>query len=301
MVCGFCSTGCGLTIHLRDGKAVNLTPATEHPVKLGMACSKGWEALSVLDADDRATMPVRPKTDLVLLYALANRLIENGWIDRPLIEAHTNGFGEFAAFVEQFDVERAAAETGLSAGSILDMAADPRAVSRLLLVDDGRQPESSGGQDGEGNQGYEIVTFCEAPRPAYDRVNLTKFFERRNAGDLQLAHEEWYAENGITLYVGDRANAVDRGRRLVTSRQGREVAYDAVVLATGSAPFVPSVPGVDKKGDPGRSAGDPESRMPTAQENVFTRLGAVPWRRGLPGPRLSSEGRDGRVIRRAAA
>ena len=58
MVCGFCSTGCGLTIHLRDGQAVNLTPTTEHPVNLGMACSKGWEALSVLDAYDRATMPV---------------------------------------------------------------------------------------------------------------------------------------------------------------------------------------------------------------------------------------------------
>ena len=66
--------------------------------------------------------------------------------------------------------------------------------------------------------------------------------------DLQLAHEEWYAENGITLYVGDRATSVDRRRRLVTSQQGREVEYDAVVLATGSAPFVPCVPGVDKKG-----------------------------------------------------
>ena len=58
MVCGFCSTGCGLTIHLRDGQAVNLTPTTEHPVNLGMACSKGWEALTVLDADDRATVPL---------------------------------------------------------------------------------------------------------------------------------------------------------------------------------------------------------------------------------------------------
>ena len=37
------------------------------------------------------------------------------------------------------------------------------------------------------DQSYEIVTFCEEPRPAYDRVNLTKFFERRDAGDLQLA------------------------------------------------------------------------------------------------------------------
>ena len=58
MVCGFCSTGCGLTIHLREGTAVNLTPTTEHPVNLGMACPKGWEALRVLQSPDRATTPM---------------------------------------------------------------------------------------------------------------------------------------------------------------------------------------------------------------------------------------------------
>ncbi|MDB5105606.1 MAG: narB2 [Fibrobacteres bacterium] len=58
MVCGFCSTGCGLKIHLKDGKAVNLTPDPEYPVNLGMACPKGWEALTPLKADDRAALPL---------------------------------------------------------------------------------------------------------------------------------------------------------------------------------------------------------------------------------------------------
>ena len=58
MVCGFCSTGCGLRIHLQDGEAVSLSPLTSYPVNLGMACPKGWEALSVLDAPDRATTPL---------------------------------------------------------------------------------------------------------------------------------------------------------------------------------------------------------------------------------------------------
>jgi len=58
MICGYCSTGCNLNIHLRDGHAVNLTPATDYPVNLGMACPKGWEALTVLDAPDRATFPI---------------------------------------------------------------------------------------------------------------------------------------------------------------------------------------------------------------------------------------------------
>jgi assimilatory nitrate reductase catalytic subunit len=58
MVCGFCSTGCSLDVHLRDGVAVNLTPTTEYPVNLGMACPKGWEALTPLAADDRGTTPL---------------------------------------------------------------------------------------------------------------------------------------------------------------------------------------------------------------------------------------------------
>jgi assimilatory nitrate reductase catalytic subunit len=57
-VCGFCSTGCGLKIHLKDGEAINLTPDPDYPVNLGTACPKGWEALSVLDAPDRAKMPI---------------------------------------------------------------------------------------------------------------------------------------------------------------------------------------------------------------------------------------------------
>ena len=63
-VCGFCSTGCSLDIHLKDGQAINLTPRTDYPVNLGMACPKGWEALTPLLADDRARQPLlRPARD----------------------------------------------------------------------------------------------------------------------------------------------------------------------------------------------------------------------------------------------
>ncbi len=58
MVCGYCSTGCGLNVHLREGTAIALTPTTDYPVNLGMACPKGWEALTVLDSPDRATTPL---------------------------------------------------------------------------------------------------------------------------------------------------------------------------------------------------------------------------------------------------
>jgi assimilatory nitrate reductase catalytic subunit len=57
-VCGFCSTGCGLEVHLKQGAAVGLSPARDYSVNFGMACPKGWEALTPLAAPDRATRPL---------------------------------------------------------------------------------------------------------------------------------------------------------------------------------------------------------------------------------------------------
>src|SRR5262245_23845798 len=57
-VCGFCSTGCSLDVHLQNGVAVNLSPTQDYPVNLGMACPKGWEALAPLSTADRATTPL---------------------------------------------------------------------------------------------------------------------------------------------------------------------------------------------------------------------------------------------------
>lgn len=266
-VCGYCSTGCNLNIHLRDQQAIGLSPASDYPVNLGMACPKGWEALTVLDAPDRATRPLlrsgagklepvswdvaattfvermksiqlkhgpqsvaflstgqivteemallgalakfgmgvlhgdgntrqcmatavvaykqafgfdappytyadfeqsdtivligsnlciahpilwqrvmrnqfdpsiiaidprmtettmaatqhlalQPKSDLTLFYGVANLLIERDWIDREFIDAHTNGFEDFAAFVQAFPMSRVVEETGLAPEAI---------------------------------------------------------------------------------------------------------------------------------------------------------------------------------------
>lgn len=70
-VCGYCSTGCNFNVHLRDGSAVGLTPAATYPVNHGAACPKGWEALTVLEAPDRATTP--------LLRNAAGRLEPVSW------------------------------------------------------------------------------------------------------------------------------------------------------------------------------------------------------------------------------
>ncbi|HBR95549.1 MAG TPA: nitrate reductase [Opitutae bacterium] len=57
-VCGYCATGCSLKVHLQAGRAVNLSTHSDYPVNLGMACPKGWEALTPLAASDRATTPL---------------------------------------------------------------------------------------------------------------------------------------------------------------------------------------------------------------------------------------------------
>jgi nitrite reductase (NADH) large subunit len=95
---------------------------------------------------------------------------------------------------------------------------------------------------------FHIVTFCEEPRAAYDRVGLTSFFAHRAPEKLMLARREWYVENDVELHVGDRTNLIDRQNRVVRSEKGVEIAYDYVVLATGSYPFVPPVPGVQLPG-----------------------------------------------------
>ena len=95
---------------------------------------------------------------------------------------------------------------------------------------------------------YRIVTFCEEPRAAYDRVGLTNFFAHRDAEKLMLANLAWYEEHGIELHIGDRATRIDRRRQAVQSARGKTIHYDHVVLATGSYPFVPEVPGIKLRG-----------------------------------------------------
>ncbi len=95
---------------------------------------------------------------------------------------------------------------------------------------------------------YRIVTFCEEPRAAYDRVGLTSFFAHRDAEKLMLAKRDWYTSHGVELHVGDRADTIDRQIQQVTSQKGVVIQYDTLVLATGSYPFVPPVPGITKSG-----------------------------------------------------
>ena len=93
-----------------------------------------------------------------------------------------------------------------------------------------------------------ITMLAEEPRLAYDRVNLTKFFSGSSAEDLTLTTREFFDKNGIELQLGDPAATIDRAGKRVTTRSGAEYEYDILILATGSSPFVPPIPGRDRPG-----------------------------------------------------
>ncbi|MGD6752081.1 nitrite reductase large subunit NirB [Streptomyces sp. BH105] len=95
---------------------------------------------------------------------------------------------------------------------------------------------------------HRVVVLCEEPRPAYDRVHLTSYFSGTTPEELSMTDPEFIEKHGIELYVGDPAVVVDRESRTVHARSGLKVEYDTLVLATGSYPFVPPVPGKDATG-----------------------------------------------------
>lgn len=92
-----------------------------------------------------------------------------------------------------------------------------------------------------------IIVFGEETRPAYDRVHLSTHFDEE-AEDLTLANEEWYAENKISLTLGDSVIAIDQHERIIKTASGKRETYDRLILATGSSPFIPPVDGICTNG-----------------------------------------------------
>ncbi len=93
---------------------------------------------------------------------------------------------------------------------------------------------------------FVIDVFCEEPRVAYDRVKLSSFFSGKTAEDLSLVAGDFFTQDGIAVHLSDRVVGIDRTARQVIGSSGRALAYDTLVMATGSYPFVPPVPGRDR-------------------------------------------------------
>ncbi|WP_345505059.1 nitrite reductase large subunit NirB [Pedococcus ginsenosidimutans] len=95
---------------------------------------------------------------------------------------------------------------------------------------------------------WSVTLLCEEPRAPYDRVALTSYFTGRDPEDLALGGQDLWDDPLVTLRRGVAATAVDRAAKTVTTSEGRTLAYDSLVLATGSYAAVPPVPGKDLRG-----------------------------------------------------
>ncbi|WP_327284417.1 MULTISPECIES: FAD-dependent oxidoreductase [unclassified Streptomyces] len=95
---------------------------------------------------------------------------------------------------------------------------------------------------------WRIVVLGEEPHPAYDRVALSSYLDGRSAADLALAGPGFADDPLLELRLNTGVAAVDRAARTVTTTAGDVLGYDALVLATGSRPFIPPVPGHDLPG-----------------------------------------------------
>jgi len=94
---------------------------------------------------------------------------------------------------------------------------------------------------------FEVTIFGEERHRAYDRVHLSEYFSGRDAESLALCEADYYTTHGITLRSGEAVTRIDREQQTVITAQG-SYPYDQLVLATGSFPFVPPIPGNDSEG-----------------------------------------------------
>ncbi|WAM15937.1 nitrite reductase large subunit NirB [Rhodococcus sp. JS3073] len=93
---------------------------------------------------------------------------------------------------------------------------------------------------------WSVTVLCEEPLPAYDRVGLSSYVGAWDPKELALAGNDYPDDALVDLRIGRRAATIDRESRKVTTDSGEVVAYDALVMATGSYPFVPPIPGHDR-------------------------------------------------------
>lgn len=93
------------------------------------------------------------------------------------------------------------------------------------------------------HQQYQIVVYGEERYVAYDRVHLSEYFAGKGHAELSLVPPGFMEQNGIQLRTGRQIVAIDRQQQQVREADGRVQNYDRLVLATGSSPFVPPIPG----------------------------------------------------------
>lgn len=94
-----------------------------------------------------------------------------------------------------------------------------------------------------------ITVIGAEPTPAYNRILLSPLLAGEMQQDaLSLRDAQWYAEQGVTLILGEKVETLDRASQTLATDSGRSLDYDHLVIATGSRPALPDVPGIELEG-----------------------------------------------------
>lgn len=95
---------------------------------------------------------------------------------------------------------------------------------------------------------YDIVIYGNEPRPNYNRIMLSKVLQgEHTVQDIILNDWSWYDQHGIRLHTGETVTRINTQEKYVETASGMKESYDILILATGSSPFIPPIPGVDKE------------------------------------------------------
>ena len=121
---------------------------------------------------------------------------------------------------------------------------------RLVIIGNGMAPGRMMEELFERAPGrYEVTVFNAEPRVNYDRIMLSPVLSgEKSYEDIIIHNDQWYADHGVTLHRGEKIVTIDRTAKTVTSDKGTVAAYDKLVIATGSNPFIIPVPGADLPG-----------------------------------------------------
>lgn len=99
----------------------------------------------------------------------------------------------------------------------------------------------------EQNVDAQVTVLSAEPRLAYDRVHLSEYFSGKSADDLALTTPAHYESLGVDFHLNAKVETLDKTNKVVTTEAGDTFEYDKLILATGSYPFVPPIPGNDQE------------------------------------------------------
>ncbi|WOI52202.1 nitrite reductase large subunit NirB [Parvularcula sp. LCG005] len=121
---------------------------------------------------------------------------------------------------------------------------------RLVIIGNGMAPgRMLDHLFGEEPDAFDVTIFNAEPRVNYDRIMLSPVLSgEKRYEDIIIHNDDWYTDHGITLHRGKRVEKIDRAAKRVTALDGTTADYDALVIATGSSPFIIPVPGHDLPG-----------------------------------------------------